>query len=72
MLDRMVDAATALPSELQDDLARVVLDYLGAELAPVELTPEDEAAIRISREETDRGEYVSDEQMRAIWAKYDL
>lgn len=72
MLDRMVDAATALPSELQDDLARVVLDYLGAELAPVELTPEDEAAIRRSREETDRGEYMSDEQMRAIWAKYDL
>lgn len=72
MLDRMVDAATALPSELQDDLARIVLDYLGDESRPVQLTPEDEAAIRISREETDRGEYMSDEQMRAIWAKYDL
>ena len=72
MLERMVEAATALPSELQDDIARIVLEYLGDELPPVHLTPEDETAIRRSREETGRGEYMSDEQMRAIWAKYDL
>lgn len=72
MLERMVEAATALPPELQDDIARVVLDCLGDDLPPVRLTPEDEAAIRRSREETDRGEYMSDEQMRSIWAKYDL
>jgi hypothetical protein len=36
------------------------------------LTPEDEIAIAISEAESARGEYASEEEIAAIWAKHGL
>jgi hypothetical protein len=71
LLDKALEAAREAPPETQDDVARMILSYFGRE-HPVELSPEDEAAVMRAREAVARGEIATDERMRAIWAKYTL
>ena len=73
LLDQALEAARNLPPETQDDIARVVLQLAGAEdETPVPLTPEEHAAIRASKAAAARGEFATDEQVRAVWAKHGL
>jgi hypothetical protein len=73
LLDQALEAARNLPPEAQDDIARVVLQLAGAEdETPVPLTPEEHAAIRASKAAAARGEFATDEQVRAVWAKHGL
>ena len=73
LLDQALEAARTLPPETQDDIARVVLQLAGAEdETPVPLTPEEHAAIRASKAAAARGEFATDEQVRAVWAKHGL
>jgi hypothetical protein len=73
LLDQAVAAARELPPDAQDDLARVVLRLIGADdEPPVPLTPEEQAAIATSKAAAARGEFASDEQVRAVWAKHGL
>ena len=61
-----------LPDE-QDNIAHVVLRLTGADdEPPVPLTPEEQAAIAASKAAAARGEFASDEQVRAVWAKHGL
>jgi hypothetical protein len=39
---------------------------------PVPLTPEEQAAIAASKAAAARGEFATDEQVRAVWAKHGL
>jgi len=39
---------------------------------PVPLTPEEQAAIAASRAAAARGEFATDEQVQALWAKHGL
>ncbi len=72
LLDRALDAARALPPAAQDEIARLVLQ-LAADDAPVApLTGEERAAIDRSRAAAARGEFATDEQVRAVWAKHGL
>jgi predicted transcriptional regulator len=51
----------------------VVLRLTGAdEEPPVPLTPEEQAAIAASKAAAARGEFATDEQVRAVWAKRGL
>lgn len=61
-----------VPPELQDDVARAVMELVGTDQAAYELTPEEEAELAESEAEADRGEFATDEQVRAIWAKHGL
>jgi hypothetical protein len=72
LLDRALEAARSLPSDAQDDIARVVLQLAGDEVAPVVLSADERAAIAISKAAAARGEFATDEQIRAIWAKHGL
>ena len=73
LLEQAVEAARTLPSGVQDDIARVVLRLAGAEdEPPVELTDDEQAAIAASKAAAARGEFASDEQVRAAWAKHSL
>jgi hypothetical protein len=73
LLDQAVAAARELPPDAQDDVARVVLRLIGAnDEPPVPLTPEEQAAIATSKAAAARGEFASDEQVRAAWAKHGL
>jgi hypothetical protein len=73
LLERAVDVARALPENVQDDIARIILELSGAEENdPVPLTPDEQAAIASSKAAAARGEYATDEQVRAVWAKHGL
>lgn len=73
LLEKAFDAARVASPEMQDELARVLLSYLGDGASPMfALTPEDQDAVRRSRDAVARGEIATDEEMEAIWAKYGL
>jgi predicted transcriptional regulator len=72
LLQRAFETVSALPDETQDELARVLLQLAGFDQPPVELTPEEEAALEESIAQSERGEFATDEEIRAIWAKHGL
>jgi hypothetical protein len=73
LLDEAVEAVRRLPSNDQDDIARAIMQLAGADLpAPVVLSPEEREAIARSKAAADRGEFATDEQVRAVWAKHGL
>jgi hypothetical protein len=73
LLDQALAAARSLPPDAQDDIARVVLRLTGADdETPVPLRPEEQAAIAASKAAAARGEFATDEQVRAVWAKHGL
>ena len=73
LLDQAVEIARALPPEVQDDIARVVMQLAGDdEAAPVTLSADERAAVVASKAAAVRGEFASDAQVRAVWAKHGL
>jgi len=49
----------------------VILRLAGADdEPPVELTPEEQAALATSKAAAARGEFATDEQVRAVWTKH--
>jgi hypothetical protein len=73
LLDQALEAARRLPAAAQDDIARIVLRLAGAdEDAPVPLSVEEQAALAESKAAAGRGEFATDEQVRATWAKHGL
>jgi len=72
LLDRAMEAARSLPPEMQDEIARLVLKIAGGEGSPIALTAEERAAIAASRAAASRGEFATDSEVRAAWAKHNL
>ena len=72
LLEQAVATARTLPPEMQDDIARVVLLYAGEDQPVIQLTAEEEAALDESEAAAANGEFATDEQIRAIWAKHGL
>jgi hypothetical protein len=73
LLDQALEAARNLPADAQDDIARVVLRLADEDdQPPVPLTPEEQTAIAASKAAAARGEFASNDQVRAVWAKYGL
>jgi hypothetical protein len=74
LLDRAVEAARSLSPDAQDEIARVVLRLAGTddEASPVALSPEERAAVAASQAAAARGEFATDEQVRAVWRKHGL
>lgn len=74
LLDQALEVARSLPSEAQDDIARVVLQLAGfEENTPLALSTDERAAIAVSKEAAAaRGEFATEEQVRATWAKHGL
>jgi hypothetical protein len=72
LLEQAVEAASELPPESQDDIARVVFSLAGRDEPPVLLSPEESAALNLSKAAASRGEFATDEQVRVVWAKHGL
>lgn len=72
LLEQAFAAARNLPPAMQDDVARVVMAITGEEPPAIQLTPEEEASFDDSLAQAERGEFATDEEIRAIWAKYGL
>lgn len=72
LLKRALEAVRSLPSAAQDDIARLVLQLAADDAPAVNLTGDERAAIARSRAAAARGEFATDEQARAVWAKHGL
>ena len=70
LLDEAVATVSTLPEDMQDDVARIMLQLAGIEQPPYVLTPEEEADLDASIAEAERGEFATEEEIRAIRAKY--
>src|SRR5258708_31242446 len=69
LFEHAVDVARGLPPEVQDDLARVLLELAGENHPVVELTPAEEASFQGSLAQADRPEVATDEEKQSFWAK---
>jgi hypothetical protein len=72
LLERAVQAVRDLPPEAQEEIARLVLQLAGGDAPPVALTSAERAAIAQSKAAAARGEFASDDEVRAAWAKHGL
>jgi predicted transcriptional regulator len=72
LLEQAIETVSTLPDDTQDELARILLQLAGVEQPPYELTPEEKADIDASLAEAERGEFATDEEVRAMWAKHGL
>ena len=72
LFDQAVETVRALPSEKQDELARLLMQFAGMDQPAVKLSVEEEASFDESIAQAERGEFATDEEVRAIWAKHGL
>ncbi|KQT61396.1 hypothetical protein ASG52_00445 [Methylobacterium sp. Leaf456] len=72
LLEKAVATARGLPPELQDEAARMLLAFFGEPHPVYQFTPEEEAELDESEAAAQRGDFATDEEVRAIWAKYGL
>lgn len=71
LLEQAIEAARRLTPDEQDDIARTILQLTGdADLAPVPLTPDERDAIAKSKAAAARGDFATDDEVRAVWAKH--
>jgi hypothetical protein len=69
LLEHAVDSVRALPPEVQDELARLLLQVAGEEQPVIQLTAEERADLIEADAEIARGEFATDEQIRLMLAK---
>jgi hypothetical protein len=73
LFERAVETVRTLPPEMQDEIARLVLQLASDEPQPtVELTAEEAASFDESFAQAERGEFATDDEIRALWAKRGL
>jgi predicted transcriptional regulator len=72
LLEQAVETVRGLPPEVQDELARMLLQLAGEDQPLLQLTAEEAASFDESLAQAERGEFATDEQVRAIWAKRNL
>ena len=72
LLEQAVEKVQALPPEMQDQAARILLAYAGDEEPILALTPDEEADLMEAQAEMQRGEFASDAEVEAVLSKYRL
>jgi hypothetical protein len=72
LLERAVQTLRGLPPETQDALARILLQLAGDDPSIVRLSADEEASFGTSFAQAERGEFATDDEIRAIWAKHGL
>lgn len=71
LLDDALAAVRRLPPEEQDSIARAVLRLTGQdEEPPIALSAEERAAVAASKAAAARGEFASEAEVRAVWARH--
>jgi hypothetical protein len=69
-LDRAIEAAKDLPAQMQDEIAGILMRFMGQDEEVYVLTPEEEASFEKSLAQAERREFAGDEQVRAVLSKY--
>jgi hypothetical protein len=71
LLDEVFAVVRKLPPGAQDDIAGLVLRLVSQDdSAVVALTREERTAIDRSKAAAARGDFATDEQVQAVWAKH--
>ncbi|GJE53931.1 MULTISPECIES: hypothetical protein [Methylobacterium] len=72
LLEKAMTTARSLSPEMQDEIARMVLAFMGDDTSVYQFTSEEEAEQDEADAAEARSDYATDEEVRAIWAKYGL
>jgi hypothetical protein len=72
LLERAVQSLRALPPETQDALARILQQLVGDHPSIVTLSAEEKASLQTSFAQAERGEFATESQIKAVWAKHGL
>lgn len=73
LLDEALTAVRTLPGHEQDSIAHALLRLIGRDTeAAVALSPEERAVIAASRAAAALGEFATNAQVQAVWAKHGL
>ena len=70
LFEMAVEAVRQVSPEEQDEIARTIFDILDPDAEPYALSDEEKAAIERSREAARRGEFATEEQVKAVLTKY--
>lgn len=70
MPEEALQEVRALPLEMQEQAARMLLAYAGDEEPVLKLTPEEEGDLIEARAEMRRGEFATAAEVEAVFAKY--
>ena len=72
LLERAMTKARALPPDMQDEIAHLVLIYAGEEdrRPVIPLSPEEDADLAEADAEVARGEFASDEEVAQMLARF--
>ena len=71
LLDQALEAVRLLPPDDQDEIARVIMRLTNSDqAASIPLSPDERQAITRSKAAAERGEFATDEQVRAVWGKH--
>lgn len=72
LLEKALQAARSLPATVQDEIARTILLLAEERVEPVALTVGESNAIAVSKAAAARGEFASEAEVQAVWAKHGL
>jgi hypothetical protein len=72
LLDKALAKARDLAPELQDEIARLMLAFVGDDSSVYRFTPEEAEELDESEAAAARGDFATEAEVQAIWAKYGL
>jgi hypothetical protein len=73
LLEQAIETARRLSPSAQDEIARAIIQLAGEDdLPPVPLSAEERDDIARSKAAAERGEFATDEEVAAVWAKHGL
>ena len=72
LLDKAVQTARALEPAVQDEIARMMLDYAKDGNALYQFSAEEAAELDEAEAAAARGDFATDAEVQALWAKYGL
>jgi predicted transcriptional regulator len=72
LMKQAVNALSKLSPDMQDELARMVLQAVGEDQPVIQLSPEEEASFEASLAQEDSGDLATEEEISALWAKHGL
>jgi len=72
LLQEGIEAVRALPADRQDMAGELLLGLANVAQPSHQLTPEQIADLKIAIAQADRGEFATDDELRAVWSKFGL
>lgn len=71
LLDKAVAQLRTRSPEQQDEVARLLLAYLGDEAEPYVLDADERRAVRAGLAEANQGEFVPEVELEAFWHRHE-